>query len=310
MSTSGSTDFNLVRNEIIIGALRLIGKSGRGKTHGPDDIADGAEALELMIKALQAKGIHIWKLKEATLFITKGTAGYSFPGAHCTHSYVETDIATAASSGASTVEVDSITGMSTGDNIGIALDDGTLQWTTINGAPAGTTVTLTDVLTDDVSVDATVFVYTTKIVRPLRVIEARRKDTSDVPIDVVSRREYYDQPNKDSSGKVNLVYYDPQLTTGLFKIWPTGGTVDDKVELTLMLPIEDFDSSNTDPDFPQEWLEVLKYNLAWRLNFEYGISNKDHFYALKKTAKEMLKEISDFDAEGGSVYFQVDTDGY
>lgn len=310
MATSGSTDYNRTRNEILIGALRLIGKASRGKTPGADDIADGAEALELWVKHLQSSGIHLWKLKEATLFITKGTASYSFPGAHCTHSYVETDIASAASSGASTIEVDSITDMSASDNIGIALDDGTLQWTTINGAPSGTTVTLTDVLTDEVSVDATVFVYTTKIIRPLRVIEARRKDTSDVPIDVVPRQEYYDQPNKTSNGKVNLVYYDPQLTTGLFKIWPTGSAVDDKIEITLMLPIEDFDSSNVDPDLPQEWIRTIKWGLASDLGPEYGIKLDRQRYVDKKAAK-LLKEVSEFDAEGGSVRFTVDTtDGY
>lgn len=307
MALSGSIDYNRTRNELLIGALRLIGKSGRGKTHSDADISDAAEALELMVKSWQGMGIHLWKLKEATLFITKGTASYSFPGANCTHSYVETDIAAVASSGATSVSVDSITGMAASDNIGIALDDGTLQWTTISGAPSGTTVTLADALTDNVSVDATVYVYTTKIVRPLRVIEARRNDTSDVPIDVISRQEYYDQPNKTASGKVNQVYYDPQLTTGIFKIWPTGSAVDDKIEFTVMLPIEDFDSSNIDPDFPQEWLEAIKFNLAVRLNYEYGISNKEHHMMLKGEAKEMLINISEFDAEGGSVYLQVDT---
>lgn len=308
MATSGSTDYNRTRNEILIGALRLIGKSGRGKTHSDADISDAAEALELWVKHLQSTGIHLWKLKEATLFITKGTASYLFPGAHCTHSYVETDISAVASSGATTIEVDSITGMSASDNIGIALDDGTLQWTTISGAPAGTTVTLAAALTDNVSVDATVYVYTTQIVRPLRVIEARRNDTSDVPIDVISRQEYYDLPNKNENGKVNQVYYDPQLTTGTFKIWPTGNAVDDKVEITVMLPIEDFDSSNVDPDLPQEWLRAIKWGLASDLGPEYGIDLKRQVYVDRK-ANRLLEEVSDFDSEGASVFFQVDLSG-
>lgn len=306
MATSGSTNFNRTRNELLTGALRLIGKAGRGKTASDADIADAAEALEMMIKTWQGKGIHLWKLAEATLFVTKGTASYSFPGAHCTLSYVETDIATAAANGAVAISVDSIAGMSDGDNIGIALDSGALQWTTISGAPSGTTVALAAALTDAVAVGNTVFVYTTKIVRPLRVIDARRQGTQDVQIDVFTREEYFAQPNKTASGEVNQVYYDPQLTTGKFYIWPTGNAVDDKVQITLMLPIEDFDSSNINPDFPQEWLEVIKFNLAWRLNFEYGISNIDHHRELKAEAKRMLKEISDFDAEGGSVYFAVE----
>lgn len=306
MATSGSVDYNRTRNEIIDGALRLIGKSGRGKTPAAADIDDADEALNILVKHLQASGVHLWKVKEATLFIIKGTAEYSFPGAHCTLSYVETDVKVVASSGASTIDVDSITGMTTGDFIGIALDDGTLQWTTINGAPAGDTVTLTDVLTDDVSVDATVFVYTTKIGRPLRVIDARRKDAQDVPIDVTSREEYFALPNKTSTGKVNQVYYDPQLTTGLFYIWQTGSVVDDKLGLDLMLPLEDFDSSNDDPDFPQEWLKPLKWLLASDLGYEYGI-DLTRQARIDSRAEKFLKETEDFDAEGASVYFQVDT---
>ena len=305
MALSGSTDYNRTRNELLNGALRLIGKDGRGKTASAEDIADATEALELMVKAWQGRGVYLWKQKEATLFLTKGTASYSLPGANCTHSYVETDISTAAALGASTISVDSITGMTTGDYIGIQLDTGVLQWTTINGAPSGTTVTLTDVLEAAVAVDNTVFVYTTQIVRPLKIVDARRKDSSDVPIEVITRQEYNELPSKTSTGSVNQVYYDPQLTTGTLKVWPTGAVVDDVIELTVMLPIQDFDSSNVDPDFPQEWLRALKWNLAADLGPEYGVP-LDRQMFLEAKASKMLDEVSAFDEEVGSVYFQVE----
>ena len=60
--------------------------------------------------------------------------------------------------------------MSDADNIGIELDDGTIQWTTINGAPAGSTVTLTDALTDDVASGNAVYVYTAKTNRPMKLL--------------------------------------------------------------------------------------------------------------------------------------------
>ena len=305
MALSGSTDYNRTRDELINGALRLIGKAGRGKTPSSEDTNDAAEALELMVKAWQGQGIHLWKLKEATFFPIKGTADYSLPGAHCTHTYVETDMKVAGVATDSTIDVDSITGMSSGDYIGVQLDSGAMQWTTINGAPAGDTVTLTDNLTGASAIDNTVYTYTTKIVRPLRVIDARRKDSSDVPIEVVSRQEYYELPNKTSTGSINQCYYDPQLTTGKFHIWPTGSAADDKIEITLMLPIEDFDSTNADPDFPQEWLETLKFNLASRLGVEYGLELNRQMYIDAK-ADKMLVEISGFDDESGSVYFEVE----
>jgi len=306
MATSNSTDFNRTRNELLNGALRLIGKAGRGKTASAADIYDAAEALEMMVKAWQGSGIHIWKLRQATLFVDKGTSEYSFPSGNCTHSFVETTLSASAAASASTITVTSIAGMTSGDFLGIELDEGTVQWTTINGAPSGSTVTLTTALTGAAASTNVVYAYTTKIVRPLRVIEARRRDSSDVPIDVVTRNEYFDLPNKTDNGSINQVYYDAQLTTGKFYIWPTGSTATDKVEIDLMLPIEDFDSSNINPDFPQEWLLALKWNLASHLGPEYGIDLNRQMY-LDGKAHEFLDIASDFDDETGSIYFQVDT---
>ena len=306
MATSSSTDFNVTRNELIDGALRLIGKAGRGKTANAADIADAAQMLEMWVKHIQTKsGIRLWKQEEATLFVEKGTASYSIPGANCTLSYVTTAVKVAAASGASTIDVDSLAGISDADYIGIQLDDGTMQWTTVNGAPSGDTIALAANTTDTVAVDNVVYTYTTQIVRPLKIVDARRVGTSDVPIDVVSREEYYAMPNKTSSGEVNMVYYDPQLTTSTLKIWPTGNTAYDKVELTCMMPIEDFDSSNINPDLPQEWLLTIKFNLAALLGLEYGIDMRRQIY-LDNKAYQLLEEVSSFDSEVGSVIFEVD----
>lgn len=305
MATSGSTDFTLTRDELLLGALRLVGKSGRGKTASAADIADAAEALELMGKQLQGTGVHLWKTQEATLFVNKGTASYSLPSWHCTQSYVSTTMKVAGVATDATIDVAAITGMTSADYIGIELDDGTMQWTTINGAPSGDTVTLTVALTGAAAIGNTVYAYTTQIVRPLKALSARRIGTSDIPIDVVSKDEYLSLPNKTSNGEVNQVYYDPQLTTAKLYIWPTGNAADDRVQITFMMPIEDFDSSNINPDFPQEWLLALKFGIASLLGPEYGIALDRQMY-LDSRAAAFLMMASEFDEEYASVYFQVE----
>jgi hypothetical protein len=45
--------------------------------------------------------------------------------------------------------VAAITGVASGDIIGILLDDGTTHWTTVNGAPSGSTITITAALPSD-----------------------------------------------------------------------------------------------------------------------------------------------------------------
>jgi hypothetical protein len=305
MSTSGSTDFNLTRDELLLGALRLVGKSGRGKTPSAADIADAAEAMELMVKSLQATGAHLWKEQDATLFIEKGTAVYSIPSANITQSYVTTSMKVAGVTTDGTIDVNSITGLTSGDYIGIELDDNTMQWTIINGAPAGDTVTLTDALTGAAAISNTVYAYTTKIVRPLKAVMARRINENDVDIDVVSKDEYKRLPTKGATGQVNQVYYDPQLTTGKLYIWPTGSLATDRVEVTFMMPIEDMDSSNVNPDFPQEWLLALKFGIASLLGPEYGIKLDRQMY-LDSRASSYMKAAIDFDEEYSSVYFQVE----
>lgn len=306
MATSNSTDFNLTRDELLLGALRLVGKSGRGKTPSSADIADAAEAMELMVKSLQATGAHLWKERDATLFVEKGTASYSIPSANITESYVTTSMKVAGVTTDGTIDVNSITGLTSGDFIGIQLDNGTMQWTTINGIPAGDTVTLTDNLTDASAISNTVYAYTTKIVRPLKLISARRINENDVDIDVVSKDEYKTLPTKDAAGQVNQVYYDPQLETGKLYIWPTGNLPTDRVETTFMMPIENAGESNDNPDFPQEWLLALKFGIASLLGPEYGIKLDRQTY-IDNRASLYMKAAIDFDEEYSSVYFQVES---
>ena len=193
MATSGSYDFSVNCLEIIKGALRLIGAIATGETPAAAEISDAKEALDMMTKAWQAEGIGLWLNQEVTLFLEYAERSYTLgpSGDHCAATSVKTEIKTAAASGAGTIDVDSITGISDGDNIGIELDDGTLQWTTVNGAPSGDTITLTAVLAGAAAVDNHVYAYTNKIPRPLEIIEARRvyADDTEVPVDIVSRAE-------------------------------------------------------------------------------------------------------------------------
>ena len=110
MSTSGSTDFILNRNEILTEAAELINVIGAGESLEPDDIISMTRTLNLMTKQWQSKGIALWKNTEATLFLTSAGESYELgpTGANCTASFAKTEVATAASSGASAVVVDSI----------------------------------------------------------------------------------------------------------------------------------------------------------------------------------------------------------
>lgn len=77
MSTSGSTDFNINRDQLIAGALRLCGALGQGETPTATQITESSEALNMLIKAWQADGMPLWVIKNYTLSLVSGTNTYT-----------------------------------------------------------------------------------------------------------------------------------------------------------------------------------------------------------------------------------------
>lgn len=309
MATSGSVDYSRTATQIIIRAMRLIGATEGGEVPTAAESADALETLEMMVKAWQAEGIHLWAETEGILWFVKGTARYALgPGGdHAASNYVRTTTSLAATSGASSIEVASIAGIANLDNIGIVQDDGTIHWTTVNGAPAGSTVTLATVLTADVALGKQVWAYTTKIERPLKISNVRRRDRAlqDIPIWTVSRSEYFGTPNKTTQSPPVNIYYDPQLTNGQIYVWPAPDSVENVLLFTFRRSIEDFDNLTNTPDFPQEWLEALTWNLADRLVPEYEVP-ETKVAKVEKKALESKAKMEVWDSEFESIYFQPD----
>jgi len=313
MSRSGSYDFNVTRDDIIAGAIRIIfGRGGKlPETKSPQNEYDeAAQALNMMLKAWQARRVGLWKNAEIIVFLAEDTASYSLgpTGDHATLSLVETEISTAAESGDSTVTVDSITGMSDLDAIGIELDDDSLQWTTIDGTPASSVITLATTLTDSAAVDNNVYTYTTIIQRPLSISEGRRygDDGTETPLGILTREQYMNLANKATSGSPNQVYYDPQLDNGKLYVWPVPDSVEEYLKLSARMPIQDLDDTDDDFDLPNEWFEALKFNLAYKLALEYEGIDAQNMMIIKGMADESFYDVVGFDAEHGSVYVEVD----
>ena len=309
MAVSNSYDYNLAGEIIILETMELLGQIESGESVSTNDAASCLRTLNLMIKFLQAEGIGLWLNQEATLFLEYEETSYALgpSGDHASVTSVKTEVATAAAAAALTLVLDSVTGMTTGDAIGIELDDGTLQWTTINGVPNVTTltVTITAALTDDVAVGNHVYTYTDLIQRPLEIFNVRRKDANDYETPVtpsISRQEYMALSNKSSAGPINQVYYDPQLTNGVLYTWPACNDVQDRLLFTMRRPIMDFDAGTDDPDLPQEWLLPIAWNLAVLVAPKFGVK-LDPVFLL--TAGALKNSVAGFDVEQTSVYLRA-----
>lgn len=77
MATSGDTTWTLNRDQVITGALRKLGVLASGATPDSDQINDGAQALNAIIKAFHADGMPVWKIMDKTFTVTENDATYT-----------------------------------------------------------------------------------------------------------------------------------------------------------------------------------------------------------------------------------------
>lgn len=311
MATSGSADFDLTVLQLIEDAYSTIRVKAAEEDLTDDLAQQGRRVLNAMLKAWNADGLHLWCKSEGVLFLTADQQKYDISSSSTDHhalaaDVVQTTLSADEASGQTVISLTSTTGMASGDRIGVELDGGTMHWTTINGAPTATEATLTVALTGAAASGATVYAYTTKIARPARVIGARRRDDGGIetPIAVLERPDYMDhQANKASSSFVNQLFYDRQLTTGYLYVWPTSDNVTDTIRFTFERPLEDADTLTETIDLPQEGLEALTFNLAYRLSYRHSFPFNER-QLLRNDALAMKEKFLSFDREYGSVFFQ------
>ena len=312
MATSGSIDFSLDRDDAITEALELVGALGEGESPSAAQLTSVGRTMNMMLKSWQAKHhINLFAIQKLYVFLAKNQHEYDLKSTstdHFTTSYVRTALNGAAASGATSLTVDSITGISDGDNIGIELADGTLYWDTVNGAPSGSTVTLTTGLSGAASDDAVVFAYTTTANRPMKITDAVLRDTSnlDIPLNMLTRDEYVHMSNKTSDGQPVNYYFDPQRTTAKLNIWPEPNDVTKVIVLWVVRTLDDLDAASDEVDYPQEWFWAIATNLAVMIAPKYGVPDQT-FRKLQILAGEALMDAESFDTEG-AIYLQPDFD--
>jgi hypothetical protein len=315
MSTSGTYTFALNRDQLITSALRKVSAFESGETPDAAAVDEASDALNTMIKHWQGAGVEIWTTEEAVLFPVTGQTSYVLgltSADRAAGPYVQTALTSDAAISATSIVVDSVTNIATTYIIGIVLDDGTIQWTTVNGAPSGSTVTITAALTDSASEGNAVFVYPAALVRPLKILAARRHNLDsgiDVPLSEMGRVEYQDMPNKATESAINSYYYDRRggaETNGLIYLWPTPADETEVVKLTVALPIQDFTAAGNDADFPPEWTRAIVWGLADELADEYDVPEPKRT-RIERRAAQYLAEANWWERELLEFQFVPDT---
>lgn len=309
MATSGSVNFSDTKDTLIKDSLLDLGAVADEDTVAAHTNAHASRVLNRLIKRFQTYGMPLWKMERVTVLTEKNKVKYLLgpTGDHVvlTDNVNETAMRVAAVTTDTTMEVDSTTGMTAGDYVGVVMDDGNIHWTTVASVTDSDTFELTVGLTAASAIDNAVYFYTTKANRPLLITHdafVRDSSNNDRPVKVMSRNEYWQLGNKSStSGSIVEIYYDLKLDNGVLYVYNPPSDVTESLELVCQMPIEDMDDANDNFDFPQEWLLPIQKYLSFMLFPAYGGSREDYL-SLREQAMYELSEVIGWDSEKTSIY--------
>jgi len=162
------------------------------------------------------------------------------------------------------------------------------------------TLTLTDATSS--------YIISPKLLKVTQALNRNIDTNIDIPMRIVTRDEYNRLGNKTTSGNPILVWCNPNLDDTTVKVFPTPTSVeaaDNTVILTYQKEFSDFDASSDTPEFPREYYDALKFALASRLSYEYGVDIQDR-KQLFEQSMILKNEALSFGTEEGSMFFGVD----
>lgn len=311
MATSGETTLTFSALKIIEKAFSKIDVKIAEQDLEAFEQQDGIDALNMMKKAWGAQGLHLWTKEEGVLFLDAGKTDFNLGPSGDEACQLDDFISTTSSADKiatnDIIDIDDSTGILVDDKIGVQLDNNTRHWTTIK-LINGLQVTLTVALPFASKSGSSIFTFTNLIKRPNRILSCRRKtflQDNEIPVLSWSRQEYFNQVNKASQGTVVNCYYSPQLTNGRIYVWQTANSVNDFLRFTFERPMDIITSGDDDIDFPEEWLEAIVYNLAFRLADDYNVpfAKADR---VGQKATQFLDDLLGWDEEMESLNLQPD----
>lgn len=316
MAVSGSQDYTQNRDEIIKDSLMLLGAIHEDEAVHQSTENFAARMLNKMIKAWNAQGLHLWGFGEGAIVLDKDTIKYTIKTSLDTNvvkadGFIKAEFGAAEAEAQTSITVDSSAGMAASDVIFLELDDGTLDETTISSVTDSTTIVIASGLSSAATSGNHIYVYTSAAdsltgVKQITNVRVRDSNGNDRELTRLSREEYNQIHNKTSEAVPIGYFVDYQRDNPVLYIWPEPDSRKDYIRFTYIKSIDDFDASTDNPDFPQEWLEAITYNLAVRLAPALGKEAK--LQILVPMAIQFLEEMKAWDDEPADVFMRPEMD--
>ena len=149
--------------------------------------------------------------------------------------------------------------------------------------------------------------------KPLKVIQGFYRNNQstppvDIPVLLLSKQEYNVLGSKYSTGTANSIFYDAKKLNGILYVYLTpdlNSQTNMEIHIVCQMPLDDVNASSDVPDFPNEWMNCLVWNLADQLALEYGVP-MNHRQEIGTRAMLYKTQLSDWDVEPTSTFFAPD----
>lgn len=307
MATSNSFDFLCSASDILTEAAESIKIIGSDQTMTADMQTTMLRSLNMMVKQWSgnfdfAPGLKAFSRKRGYVFMQKDQGVYTLGpnGDNASLSYATTTMRVAGIATDTILEVTSTAGMTAADVIGIELDSGSIQWTTISSITDSDTLVIpASGLTGAVAAGKRLFAYTTKLIRPLYIENAVLRDAlnNDTEMTSMIMHEYENLPVKGTDSLPSRYHYDNTLTNGTLYLDYEPSDVSYVIRLTFMAPAEDYDTAVDDIAYPQEWYLPLALGLGKLCASKFGASwtdlNESNFVAALAMARSSYPETTE-----------------
>ena len=323
MATSGTYTYSVTAAQVIASAYEDLGIVSPGQTVPTALSTMALRRLNMIAKEWQgtadmSAGMKVWLRKRVTLFMAKGQHQYLIgPGssdAMATLQYGRTTISANEAAGQTVLSItsntDTVTSpgttvtMAASDNIGIQLDDGTIQWTTISGTPT-TTATVAAALTVAASAGNYVWWFTNRAQRFTNTDAVMLRDVNyhDSELGQFKAGSDYERrvASKYADGTPTSVLIEPLLTTTRVTLDSQPTDVLKTIVLTVLYPSENYDSTSDDIAFPQEYYLPLKWELQFQLHGGFGVA---WTAAMDKAYTQSVGMAKQLNPENSTLYFQ------
>ena len=322
MATSGSYDYSATASDIIIASMEDIGVLAAGETLSSEAQTVALKRLNYLVKQMQGSSdmlpsVKSFSRQRVTLFLAVGqqtyTVGPASTDSRATTAYGRTTLSAAEALGQTTLSITSNTDtvtypgttitMTASDIVGIQLDDGTIQWTTISGTPS-TTMDVAVALTGAAAAGNYVWWFTSRAQRFPMIEGALLRDENRQDAFVTVYREvgeYESVLDKEAQGDPTAILVEPLRLNTRITLDSQPTDITKQLRLTVLYPAEDYDSASNDIAFPQEAFSFLEWELAFRCAPAFGRKWNEEMEANRTASRLMWGQ---FNPERSSAYYQ------